>query len=160
MKKSPRTIGNQIFSLKCGFGIDYSIGREYRPIWVSVSVSVLDLNQNSGFGCTLFSVPFPPSSFPQWSILKDYIWKVARLMHHQKMEKVNPKVVHLNSMNFWASFKYKNFADFKPFWLHFIKKNSWKLQHIYQLKYKTGLVLMGKCPNGTLDFSSLWFLIY
>ena len=35
--------------MKCGFG--YNIGRKYRPIWVSVSVS--DLNQNSGFGRTL-----------------------------------------------------------------------------------------------------------
>ena len=49
MKKIPRTIGNQIFSLKCGFGIGYGIGRMYRPVWVSVS----DLNQNSGFGRTL-----------------------------------------------------------------------------------------------------------
>ena len=33
------------------FGIGYSIGRKYRPIWVSVSVS--DENQNRGFGRTL-----------------------------------------------------------------------------------------------------------
>ena len=37
--------------MKCGFGIGYGIGRKYRPIWVSVSVS--DLNQNSGLGRTL-----------------------------------------------------------------------------------------------------------
>jgi hypothetical protein len=42
-------IGNWIFPLKFGFGIGYGIGRKYRPIWVSV----LDLNQNSGFGPTL-----------------------------------------------------------------------------------------------------------
>ena len=47
MKNIPRTIGNQIFSLKCGFGSD--IGQKYSPIWVLV----LDLNQNSGFGRTL-----------------------------------------------------------------------------------------------------------
>ena len=35
----------------CGFGIGYGIGRKYQPIWVLVSV--LDLNQNSGFGRTL-----------------------------------------------------------------------------------------------------------
>ena len=49
IEKMPHTIGDQIFSLKCGFGIDYGIGQKYRPIWVSVS----DLNQNNGFGRTL-----------------------------------------------------------------------------------------------------------
>ena len=34
--------------MKCGFSIGYSIGRKYQPILVSVSVS--DINQNSGFG--------------------------------------------------------------------------------------------------------------
>ena len=38
-------------SFEMRFGISYGIGRKYRPIWVSVSV--LDLNQNSGFGRTL-----------------------------------------------------------------------------------------------------------
>ena len=33
--------------MKCGFSIGYSFGQKYLPIWVSVSVS--DLNQNSGF---------------------------------------------------------------------------------------------------------------
>ena len=51
IEKIPHTIGNQIFPLKCGFGIGYGIGRNYQPIWVSVSV--LDRNQNSGYGCTL-----------------------------------------------------------------------------------------------------------
>ena len=38
--------------MKCGFGIGYGIGRnKYQPTWVSVSV--LDRNQNSGFGRTL-----------------------------------------------------------------------------------------------------------
>ena len=49
--KIPCTIGSQMFSLKCGFGIGYGIGRKYPPIWVSVSV--LDLNQNSIFCRTL-----------------------------------------------------------------------------------------------------------
>ena len=40
-----------VTTLKCGFGICYGIGRKYWPIWVSVLV--LDLNQNSGFGRTL-----------------------------------------------------------------------------------------------------------
>ena len=53
MEKIPHTIGNYILPLKCGFGIGYGIGRNYRTIWVSVSVS--DLNQNSGFGRTLIS---------------------------------------------------------------------------------------------------------
>ena len=35
--------------MKCGF--DYGIGEKYQPIWVLV----LDLNKNSGFGCTLVS---------------------------------------------------------------------------------------------------------
>ena len=60
MEKIPHTIGNYILSLKCslgiglciGFCIGYSIGRKYRPIWVLVS----DLNQNSGFGRTLFNI--------------------------------------------------------------------------------------------------------
>ena len=49
MKKIPLTIGNQIFSLKCGIG--FGTGRKYLPFWVMVSVS--DLTQNSGFGRTL-----------------------------------------------------------------------------------------------------------
>ena len=44
----PHTIGNWNFPLKFGFGVGYSIERKYRPIWVSVLV--LHLNQNSGFG--------------------------------------------------------------------------------------------------------------
>ena len=55
IKKIPHTIGNQIFPLKCGFGIGYGIGRKYRPITVSVSVS--DRNQNSGFGRSLYAGP-------------------------------------------------------------------------------------------------------
>ena len=51
IEKIPHTIGNQIFPLKCGFGIGYGIGRKYQPIWVLVS----DRNQNSGFGRTLVS---------------------------------------------------------------------------------------------------------
>ena len=55
IEKIPHTIGNKIFPLKCGFGIGYGIGYgigwKYCPIWVSVSVS--DLNQNSGFSLTL-----------------------------------------------------------------------------------------------------------
>ena len=47
MKKLPRTIGNQIFSLKCGFGISYGIGQKYQPI--CVPILVLDLNQNTYF---------------------------------------------------------------------------------------------------------------
>ena len=42
IEKIPHTIGNWIFPLKCGFGIGYSIGRMYQPIWVLVLVS--DLN--------------------------------------------------------------------------------------------------------------------
>ena len=49
--KTSCTIGNQIFSLKCGFGIDSDIGQKYRSIWISVSVA--DLNQNRGFNRTL-----------------------------------------------------------------------------------------------------------
>ena len=50
--------------MKCGFGISYGIGQKYQPIWVSVFVS--DLNQNSGFGRTLFAAmklhgKIPPS---------------------------------------------------------------------------------------------------
>jgi hypothetical protein len=49
MEKYPiLIIGNYILPLKCGFGIGYGISRKYQPI--CVSVSVLDLNQNSGFG--------------------------------------------------------------------------------------------------------------
>ena len=48
IEKILHTIVNQIFPLKCGFGIGYGIGQKYQPIWVSVS----DRNQNSGFGRT------------------------------------------------------------------------------------------------------------
>ena len=51
IEKIPHNIGNQILFLKCGFSISYGIGQKYQPILVSVSV--LDLNQNSGFGRTL-----------------------------------------------------------------------------------------------------------
>ena len=51
MGKIPHAIGNWILPLKCGFSIGYGIGRKYLPNWVSVSV--LDRNQNSGFGRTL-----------------------------------------------------------------------------------------------------------
>ena len=57
IEKTPHTIGNLIFPLKCGFGIGYGIGRKYQPIWVSVSVS--DGNQNSGFGRTLLETQKP-----------------------------------------------------------------------------------------------------
>ena len=46
-----------------GFGIGYGIGRKYRPIRVSVSVS--DLNQNCGFSCSL-----PPSQTQVSSIFR------------------------------------------------------------------------------------------
>jgi hypothetical protein len=38
----------------CGFGIGFGIGRKYRPITVSVSVS--GRNQNGGFGRSLFVI--------------------------------------------------------------------------------------------------------
>jgi hypothetical protein len=53
IEKVPHTIGNWIFPLKCGFGIGYGIGRKHQQIWISVSV--LDLNQSSGFGRTLIA---------------------------------------------------------------------------------------------------------
>ena len=40
--------------MKCGFCIGYGIGRKYQPLLVSVLL--LDLKQNSGFGCTLHVV--------------------------------------------------------------------------------------------------------
>ena len=46
-----KTLMLSVTRLKFSFGIDYGIGQKYLPIWVSVSVS--DLNQNSGFGRTL-----------------------------------------------------------------------------------------------------------
>ena len=49
IEKIPHSIGNYILPLKSGFDIGYGIVRKYRPIWVSV----LDLNQNSGFNRTL-----------------------------------------------------------------------------------------------------------
>ena len=49
MEKMPHTISNYIFPSRCGF----IIGQKYHPIWVSVSV--LDLKDNSGFGHTLLS---------------------------------------------------------------------------------------------------------
>ena len=40
-------------SRSSGFGMGYGISQNYRPIWVSVSVS--DRNQNSDFGRSLIS---------------------------------------------------------------------------------------------------------
>ena len=54
MEKIPHTSYCKTYIITseiCGFGIGYGIGRKYRPIRVSVSVS--DRNQNSGFGRTL-----------------------------------------------------------------------------------------------------------
>ena len=42
---------HEIFPLKFSFSIGYGIGPKYLPIWVLVSV--LNLNQNSGFIRTL-----------------------------------------------------------------------------------------------------------
>ena len=55
MEKIPQTLYVCVFNLILkfgGFGIGYSIGRKYQPI--RVSVSILDLNQKSGFGHSLF----------------------------------------------------------------------------------------------------------
>ena len=41
----------------CGFGIGFGIGRKYRPITVSVSVS--GRNQNGGFGRSLVASNSP-----------------------------------------------------------------------------------------------------
>ena len=48
--------------------MSYGIGREYLPIWVSVSV--LGLNQNSGFGRTLFSW----SNYRFWYYKFEFSW--------------------------------------------------------------------------------------
>ena len=45
------TLWIRLMYFHCLSGIGYSIGWKYWPFWVSVLV--LDLNQNSGFGCTL-----------------------------------------------------------------------------------------------------------
>ena len=66
MEKILDTIVTYILPLKYGFGIGYGIGQKYPPIWVSVSVS--DLNQNSGFGPTLFK----PVRQTRQQILKAY----------------------------------------------------------------------------------------
>ena len=51
-------------SRSSGFGIGYGIGRKYRPIRVSVSVS--DRNQNSGFGRSLrYSNTSSKNALPQ-----------------------------------------------------------------------------------------------
>ena len=67
IEKIPHTIGNQIFPLKSGFG--YGIGRKYRPIWVSVSVS--DLNQNRGFGRTLHCLDVLKLMLPNTQVVFD-----------------------------------------------------------------------------------------
>ena len=64
MEEMPDTIVNYILPLKCGFG--YGIGQKYQPVWVSVSV--LDLNQNSGFSRTLFK----PVRQTRLQVLKGY----------------------------------------------------------------------------------------
>ena len=46
------------------FGIGYGISLKYWPIWVSVSV--LDLNQNSGFGRSLFLPVLRRDAFDCW----------------------------------------------------------------------------------------------
>ena len=73
MKKIPCNIDNQIFSLKCGFGIGF--GRKYLPMWVSV----LDLNQNSGFSRTLIltHVKLKVCFLKQNSIQNLEVWKLG-----------------------------------------------------------------------------------
>ena len=50
------TIMVKFCETQCSFGIGYGIGRKYLPIWVSV----LNLNQNSGFGRTLCQTQWAP----------------------------------------------------------------------------------------------------
>ena len=55
MEKNPHSVRMCITSSEIyGFGIGYGIGRKYRPIRVSVSVS--DRNQDGGFGRSLSSI--------------------------------------------------------------------------------------------------------
>ena len=54
MKKIPHTTYVLLHLKFCGFGIGFGIGRKYRPIRVSDSLS--GLNQNSGFGRSLLCV--------------------------------------------------------------------------------------------------------
>jgi hypothetical protein len=60
MEKIPHTIDKYTFCWKYGFGIGYGTGQKYPPIWVAVSVSNLD--QNRGFGRTLWGAIVPPCS--------------------------------------------------------------------------------------------------
>ena len=46
--------------MKCGFSVGYGIIWKYWPLWISVSV--LDLNQNSGFSRTLLFSNTPQNS--------------------------------------------------------------------------------------------------
>ena len=78
IEKLPHTIGNQIFPLKCGFGIGYGIGRNYQPIWVSVSVS--DRNQNSGFGRTLCQL-HPVHQKKQNTLMNAQFYSAWHMLH-------------------------------------------------------------------------------
>ena len=72
-----------------GFGIGYSIDRKYRQI--RVSVSVLDRNQNSGFGRSLGPnvsiLLFPIGPFQMWFSLRnswnkqDFFIKLVHKVH-------------------------------------------------------------------------------
>ena len=57
VKKLPRTIGNQICSLECGFGIGYGISRKNWPIWVSVFTPATTLFI-SGLKSRVMKLPF------------------------------------------------------------------------------------------------------
>ena len=82
MEKMSHTISNLIFPVRCGFGIGYGIGRKYQPVWVSVSV--LDLNQNSGFDCTLM-----PSELVR---MKKEKW-FSRSLYHSLHAGTNPQII-------------------------------------------------------------------
>ena len=56
-KNTPHSLSMFITTSElCGFGIGFGIGRKYRPITVSVSVS--GRNQNGGFGRSLITCPY------------------------------------------------------------------------------------------------------
>ena len=68
-KKAPQTAFITTSEI-CGFGIGFGIGRKYRPI--TVSVSVLGLNQNSDFGRSLPQICITDQVTPEkWTIPPD-----------------------------------------------------------------------------------------
>ena len=90
-KNTPHSLSMFITTSElCGFGIGFGIGRKYRPITVSVSVS--GRNQNGGFGRSLLRINCSsdlkmfPNLRPSASNFKSFSRSLEHFFSHSRSE--------------------------------------------------------------------------